>query len=489
MAYDPYVSYSLASPSPDTGNNQWDIGDLGVGEAWEAIIIVHVADVVPAGADLTLEATLDSVEVSPIVEIETTAVDSESALWITQTDEPDPVGPGDVLVYEIEYGNSGPATATGVVLTATLDSNVAFLDSHPSSSVGAGGSRYWGLGSLAPGGFGSIELRVTVNSSVADGTVLVNTARIRSNQGAPDPSTEDTQVVAAPDLTLDVEHDPSLFSPGKAMVYTLTYGNGGKLDAQDVAITTTLPANTAFTDTLSSAWTSGDGELYTYDAGSLPAGVTGRTLTFAVVYANVAQIQEPEVVTVFAMSDSPGTQDVNPADNSVTVSIGVPDLVITNVAIGPSPLLPYEPVTFTITIKNQGTGTAWNPDNQGRFYVDVFLSRIASYPFERYGEIYGEVLAIAPGDSREVIILHPSGFTAAEIALLNGGVYAKVDNHQFYPYGNVPEFDEMNNVWPRLENPVYLPLVARGAGGSAQTVSRVPVDRSTLDRRIGKRRR
>ena len=40
------------------------------------------------------------------------------------------------------------------------------------------------------------------------------------------------------------------------------------------------------------------------------------------------------------------------------------------------------------------------------------------------------------------------------------GFYVKIDNHKDYPYGLVPESDEMNNVWPP-PCLIYLPLALR----------------------------
>jgi hypothetical protein len=36
-----------------------------------------------------------------------------------------------------------------------------------------------------------------------------------------------------------------------------------------------------------------------------------------------------------------------------------------------------------------------------------------------------------------------------------------VDSYDKSAYGLVPEYNEMNNVWPVLSNDIYLPLIIR----------------------------
>lgn len=48
-------------------------------------------------------------------------------LSITQTDAPDPAAFGGALTYSLQVANAGPTPATGVVLTDTLPTTVAFV--------------------------------------------------------------------------------------------------------------------------------------------------------------------------------------------------------------------------------------------------------------------------------------------------------------------------------------------------------------------------
>jgi hypothetical protein len=216
-------------------------------------------------------------------------------------------------------------------------------------------------------------------------------------------------------------------------------------------------------NTASVAWGDwdGDGDL------DLAVGNTRRTVTFTVEHLDVEhpslpQPIAPEFNTPFTIS-SVGTEDADPADNTAYAFVGVPDLVVTGFTVEPFPPQPDEPVTFTIVVKNQGTGMAWNPDNQGGFYVDVYKAPVASYPYDRDGDIYAAPPVLAADETYTFTITHLEGFNAESLRQIQA-FYVKVDNYHRSSYGLVPESDEMNNLGePIILRPyrIYLPLIAK----------------------------
>jgi len=322
------------------------------------------------------------------------------------------------------------------------------------------------------------QLVLQVDDPLSAGADFVtNTARMTAPCLAEPIDVQDVDHIGTlPNLVVTAVHAPSLFSPGQLMTYTVTYSNAGRMDAEDVTITTILPPSTTYEGY---GWSSSDGQTYTYQAGNLPAGSPDYTVVFTVKHEDAEHVGAPEFNTPFTIAETrQGGGDANPDDNIAYVYIGVPDLVVLDFTVVPSLLEPNMPVTFTVTLLNQGTGMAWNPDTHGGFWVDIFTAPVPSYPFERFGEIFGGSSPIAPGITHTVTIIH-SGFTEQEIHDIRA-FYVKVDNDaepvfdgegRFLGwtrlYGLVPEYNEMNNLGGSitlndpLPHTVYLPLVTR----------------------------
>ncbi|MBP9019511.1 MAG: DUF11 domain-containing protein, partial [Bacteroidales bacterium] len=120
--YDSNVTFSSAVPSPDTGNNVWNIGTLSPSLTHSSITItVTVKSPLPNGTVIHNVVSIDSSETEPVQATADTTVGSAPVLNITKTDSPDPVQAGSTLTYTIEYWNSGNADATNVVITETYD--------------------------------------------------------------------------------------------------------------------------------------------------------------------------------------------------------------------------------------------------------------------------------------------------------------------------------------------------------------------------------
>jgi len=459
-------------------DNVWDIGDLPPNYSGYFFVTGDVAAPLPNGTVLTNVVTIDSKYTEPRTFTETTVVESAPDLSLDVTDQPDPVRAGSSLAYTLRYGNAGNADATGVVVTATLDGNVTYDSALPAPTGGAGDVWYWDIGEI-PGvdGSGQIILRANVPFSLPNGTKLNFTTQLADAQGDYLEKTVQTTVRTLPDLVIDKlghGHDPSLFSPGEEMAYLVTYGNAGYEDAQDVVITTELPTDTAYVDA-GHGWQSSGGGIYTYSVGDLPARSIAHTITFTVRHTSgePQQISVPEFNTPFTITAGGGGEDANPGDDVISVTIGVPDLVVAHFSVEPEAgeLQVDEPVVFTVVLENQGTGWAWNPKSCtgdpydpvynpvlcAAWFVDVFVAPIASYPFEGWGAAYAEVDPIASGAQRTVVFTHT--FTEQQIGSIHE-FYVKADNHSGRPYGLVPEYNEMNNLGKPLRR-VYLPLVLR----------------------------
>jgi len=165
-------------------------------------------------------------------------------LEISKSDDPDPVEPGQSLVYMISYTNTGNITATKVVITETYDANVVFNSAAPDPTSG---NRVWAnIGPLGPQGSGSIVVTVTVNSPLTNGLTLWNTVEIASDETEPVSDTTTTQVASQPDLVISKSDDADPVEPEGTLVYTITYENIGTAVCTGLDITDTLPVSVSF---------------------------------------------------------------------------------------------------------------------------------------------------------------------------------------------------------------------------------------------------
>jgi len=136
-------------------------------------------------------------------------------IWVTKSDDPDPVEIGEILTYTIEVGNDGPATAADVVLYDDL--SAMLID--PEYSISGGGS--WAsyssgspipLGDLASGDRVEVLIRATAGcTGCCCSSEIPNTASISFPGFDPDPSnnavTINTTVVdtTPPDITVEAQ--------------------------------------------------------------------------------------------------------------------------------------------------------------------------------------------------------------------------------------------------------------------------------------------
>ena len=153
-------------------------------------------------------------------------------LSITKTDSPDPVTTGDDLTYTVTVTNNGPDPATSVVVTDNLPAETTFVScSSTGGGVcgGSGNNRTVTFPLLPSGQSATITLVANVNCSVADGTVISNTATVSSSTPDPDPnhdsSTATTTASNPPPTITNATANPSvLWPPNHRMVnVTVSY--------------------------------------------------------------------------------------------------------------------------------------------------------------------------------------------------------------------------------------------------------------------------
>src|SRR6185369_12483700 len=115
------------------------------------------------------------------------ALAAPADLSVTKVDSPDPAVAGSNVTYTIAVTNLTAADATTVALSDTLPANTTFVSftspagwSCTTPAVGGTGTVNCTIATLPANGSGSFTLVVNVNAATPNGTIVSNTASVRS---------------------------------------------------------------------------------------------------------------------------------------------------------------------------------------------------------------------------------------------------------------------------------------------------------------------
>lgn len=180
----------------------------------------------------------DTMDINPLNNVceHLTSANGLCDLSIKITDYPDPVTPGENLIYQFTIQNKGPSTARNVNITSTLSLQ------NPEYSLNGGSTwQSWAgplnLGTFEHDSLKSLLLRGLVASSATG--VLDCTAQVKSD--TPDINysnnicNESTLLKSLSNLTITLNEIPEAVA-GDKIITTITVANDGPSDAQDVTV-------------------------------------------------------------------------------------------------------------------------------------------------------------------------------------------------------------------------------------------------------------
>lgn len=239
---------------------------------------------------------------------------------LTCTDAPDPViPPGGLLTYTLQVQNTGPSSATSVMVSGSLPPGVTLSAASPPGVV-VSGQYSAALGDLASGATSTLTLRVA--TSGAD--VLSFTPSVTSTQFDPNQfnnSVVVTTTVRPPQADLAISAQgpgPCVRGSGDAVTYTIQFTNQGPDAEPGAQMAITLPAGAQFLS--STAPLSGSGSNYLFGPVALTPGQS-QGLSLSVV----ATTPGPNLLTLSSL----GTLADPVASNS--------DLALTTIIAGTPP--------------------------------------------------------------------------------------------------------------------------------------------------------
>ncbi len=269
---------------------------------------------------------------------------------------------GETASFTIVVANAGPGTAYGVTLSDPLPAGVAWTEDSASCSI-SGQSLTCAFGDLPAGS--SRTVTVSGTTDPADCGVLTNTATVSSTNESSAALANNTSTaritVQCPDLVITKVADAGTVSAGQPIGFTVTVTNNGPGAALSTTLNDPLPA--------------GDGIDWSIagQAGGASCTVTGAVGSEVLACGPVTlgddasfsvHITSPTtplgVACTSAVLSNTATADASnddPVQATDRVTVQCPNLVVTKVA-DDSAVSAGEPIGFTVTVTNNGPGTA-----------------------------------------------------------------------------------------------------------------------------------
>ncbi|MCC7142305.1 MAG: DUF11 domain-containing protein, partial [Candidatus Eisenbacteria bacterium] len=271
--------------------------------------------------------------------------------------------PGDTIAYQIDVVNTGDMEASGVIVTDTLATSTASVNSISNSGVYAAGPPKritWNLGAIASGATQSLSWNAVIATPLDNGTSVTNRAAVRSDQ-TPSVLTNQTSfsIASAPVLGASskavTDIDGHNVSPGDSLRYVLSIRNTGDMNATSVVVRDTLDTDIASVTgiTGSGSLAAGPPKVITWNVGTLNAGATASRqfdgeLSFPLDHGT----------TVLNRAAVTSGQTSSVLTNQLTSTVVAAPLFTASTKsasdLSGAPLRPGDTVAYSLTIRNTG---------------------------------------------------------------------------------------------------------------------------------------
>ncbi|RJQ21527.1 DUF11 domain-containing protein, partial [Candidatus Woesearchaeota archaeon] len=284
-----------------------------------------------------------------------TGYSSAGNVTLTKTDNPDPVTSGSTLTYQITINNTGADAIFNATLVETYPAGVSFVSSSPAPTSG---NNTFVIATIAGSTASTINITLSVGSTLANGTLLNNSANLTFGNGLGQNITldanETTTVVGVPELVTAKTDTPDPVAKGTTLNYTITVTNIGGEFAYNTTVTEIYPSDTLFLSS-TPAPTLGNN---TFALGTLALGASTTvniTLNVSTSVANGSVLNNTYNVT-FANNSG---QNLTITNSTLTTVLGSP-VIITIKSDTPDPVIKGTALNYTILINNTGDDTAFN---------------------------------------------------------------------------------------------------------------------------------
>jgi uncharacterized repeat protein (TIGR01451 family) len=315
----------------------------------------------------------DPVNVNSSETEDTAYVTPDADISVTNSDSPDPVSPGATITYTQSITNNGPDAAPNATFSQILPASVGFQSLSAvagwtcgTPAIGASGAINCSNPSFASGATANFTLVVTViaNSGIVTDTVTGGSS-IQDPDNTDNSATVNTTILAPvlADLGISKTTTSDGAAAGSSIAYTITLTNNGPDAAANVVVTDTLAAELLFQSISVPAGFNcttpavGANGTITCTAASM---ASGTTVMFTLVVQLTSNAVGPINNNATATSDGDDNNGANDNGNAAVVPVSAGNTADLGVvkSTQTTTAAPGDPVTYTITVTNNGPGTA-----------------------------------------------------------------------------------------------------------------------------------
>ncbi len=381
---------------PSTGNIS--LGTLGVNETVVVWINGSVDSATPNGTILNNTAFVSSpFDPDSHNDSFVTNVTTQANLTLNKSVNSIIIVAGENLVYTIVLTNNGLSVVRNLTFYDGLPNGL--INSHYRYKVGNGSWSAWDdfNGSFVivlPDGYLSVndsvvvEINSTVNSSVVNGTVLVNMANVTSGT---DPfvvisNPVNSTVVSVSNLSLNKSVDHVWVYAGNGLVYSIVLVNHGSSAAWNVTLNDAVPSwlvdryyRYSLNNGSWSNWVLFNGDLVLDVSGLFPDGYVGVNDTFNLEVKGFVNASTPNGTVLFnnasvvSLTDPEGV--ISPTVNTTVKTLA--NLTITK-TINVEKIVRGHSVQYVIVITNLGPSDALNVSLYDYFDTSILVNTIYS---------------------------------------------------------------------------------------------------------------
>ncbi|MBI3177211.1 MAG: DUF11 domain-containing protein, partial [Chloroflexi bacterium] len=288
---------------------------------------------------------------------------------------------GNDLTWTLAVTNNGPSEAPSVSVSDALPTGTTLVSASGTGWSCSGTTTVTCTrATLAVGAAPSITVTVTVGASVAQGTVLSNTATVSTSSidtnPANDSATATTTVNAQADLSMIKTDSPDPVIAGNNLTYTLAVTNNGPSNAANVSVSDTLPAGVTLVSATGSGWSCSGTTAITCTRASGSVGALPAISVTVSVPSNTAQgtvLNNSATVSSATTDPNPGNETGNA---STTVNTSADLIASKTSSVGT--VRAGEQFNYIITVLNNGPSDAQNVQITDTLPPEVFFQ--AAFP-------------------------------------------------------------------------------------------------------------